>query len=98
MSPGFSLYLQYVCYYLFVKHKPIVNMAGDPSKIENEEDKRESEKRINDTLLVKYFSIYYMNESRKLINSMVDYCQKLIIHYFLFMECIIILSIKKDVI
>jgi alpha-beta hydrolase superfamily lysophospholipase len=76
MTPGFWQYLKFVFYYLFAKHIPIVNMAGDSSKIKNEEDRRKSEKRENDALLVKYFSIYYMIESRKLINLMLEFCKK----------------------
>jgi alpha-beta hydrolase superfamily lysophospholipase len=76
MSPNFSQYLQYAGYYLFAKHKPIINMAGDPSKIENEADRNESEKRLKDTLLVKYFSLYAMIESRKLMNAMLDLSRK----------------------
>jgi esterase/lipase len=48
-------------------------MAGDPAKIENEEDRKESEQRINDSLLVKYFSMYMMNESKKVMDLMNDY-------------------------
>jgi alpha-beta hydrolase superfamily lysophospholipase len=70
MSPGFWEYLKYAGYFLFAKHKPIVNMAGDPAKIENEEDRAESEARLKDSLLVKYFSMYMMNESGKLLRSM----------------------------
>jgi alpha-beta hydrolase superfamily lysophospholipase len=76
MSPSFGEYLKYAWYFLFEKHKPIVNMAGDPTRIENDEDRRESESRINDQLLVKYFSMYIMNESKKLMSSMIDYCQQ----------------------
>jgi alpha-beta hydrolase superfamily lysophospholipase len=76
MSPSFWQYINYARYYLFAKHKPIVNMAGDPSKIENEEDRRDAENNSNDTLLVKYFSIHYMNEVKKLINSMPGLCKK----------------------
>ncbi len=76
MSPTFGQYIKYASYMLFAKHKPIVNMAGNPSLIENESDRQESEQRLNDTLLVKYFSMYYMNETRKLLNSMIDYAKK----------------------
>lgn len=76
MSPSFSEYMKYAGYYLFAKHKPIVNMAGDPTKIEAEKDRRESESRMNDPLLVKYFSMYMMTKSGKLMNSMIDYCKK----------------------
>ena len=73
MSPSFEQYIKYACYYLFAQHTPIVNMAGDPSEIENEEDRKESELRINDPLLVKYFSMYMMSESKKIMDSMIDY-------------------------
>ncbi|NOU47164.1 MAG: alpha/beta fold hydrolase [Bacteroidales bacterium] len=75
MSPDFGEYMKYGWFYLFQKHKPIVNMAGDPTKIENSEDREESELRINDPLLVKYFSMYMMTESGKLMNSMIDYAR-----------------------
>lgn len=76
MSPSFLQYIKYAFYYLFAKHKPIVNMAGFPELIKNEDDRKEAEQRINDTMLVKYFSMYYMIESRKLINSMLEYSKK----------------------
>jgi alpha-beta hydrolase superfamily lysophospholipase len=76
MSPGVGDYIKYACYYIFARHKPIVNMAGDPSKIENEDDRKESEQRLKDSLLVKYFSLYFMNESRKLMNKMPYYSGK----------------------
>ena len=76
MSPSFSEYLKYAFYFVFAKHKPIVNMAGNPLKIENEEDRNESLSRVNDPFLVKYFSLFYMNESRKIINKMLDFSKK----------------------
>lgn len=76
MTPGFGQFLKYTWYYMFAKHQPIVNMAGDPDLIENEEDKKESQSRINDPLLVKYFSIYYLIKSRKIMNCMIDYSRK----------------------
>jgi alpha-beta hydrolase superfamily lysophospholipase len=76
MSPTIGQYLKYACYYFFAKHKPTVNMAGDPAKIENEEDRRDAERKTNDPLLVNYFSMHYMNEVRKLINSTLDYCRR----------------------
>jgi alpha-beta hydrolase superfamily lysophospholipase len=72
MSPGFGDYLKYIGYYIFAPHVPVVNMTGDPSAIENESDKRESEARSNDSLLVKYFSMHYMSESRKVMDAMVQ--------------------------
>ena len=64
-------YLKYIGYFLFAPHVPIVNMAGDPSIIENESDRRESVERNNDPLLVKYFSMRYMSESKKIMDAMV---------------------------
>jgi len=75
MSPSFGQYIKYACYYLFAKHTPVVNMAGDPTKIENEEDRKESESRINDPLLVKSFSMYMMTETKKTMDSMIDNCK-----------------------
>jgi alpha-beta hydrolase superfamily lysophospholipase len=76
MSPTFGQYVKYAWYMIFNKHEPIVNMAGDPSKIENEQDRMESETRANDPLLVKYFSMYYMAESGKLVKSMLKQSEK----------------------
>jgi len=71
MSPKFRDYLKYIGYFIFASHIPIVNMTGDPSVIENETDKRESELRMNDPLLVKYFSMRYMFEAKKIMDSMI---------------------------
>jgi alpha-beta hydrolase superfamily lysophospholipase len=76
MSPGFGDYLKYIGYYIFAPHVPVVNMAGDPSTIENESDRKESEARSNDSLLVKYFSMHYISESKKTMNAMVKSAQQ----------------------
>jgi alpha-beta hydrolase superfamily lysophospholipase len=76
MSPAFGDYLKYIGYYIFAPHVPIVNMAGDPSVIENEADRKESETRSNDSLLVKYFSMRYMSESKKVMDTMVENAKK----------------------
>lgn len=76
MSPGFGDYLKYIGYYIFAPHVPVVNMAGDPSVIENEAERKESEARSNDSLLVKYFSMRYMSESKKVMDGMVENAQK----------------------
>lgn len=73
LSPSLSQYIKYACYYLFAMHIPVVNMAGDHSEIENADDRRESELRVNDPLLVKYFSMYMMTESKKVMDSMIDF-------------------------
>lgn len=73
MSPGIGQYFKFAWYYVFQRRTPIVNMAGNPTMIKNEEDRKDSEARINDPLLVKYFSMYMMTESRKLMNAMIGY-------------------------
>jgi len=72
MSPGLLNYLKYIGYFIFAPHTPIVNMAGDPSLIEDESDRKESEQRNHDPLLVKYFSMHYMTESKKIMDAMVE--------------------------
>ena len=72
MSPGFGDYLIYIGYYIFAPHVPVVNMAGEPAVIENESDRRESEQRNNDPLLVKYFSMRCMAESKKIMDAMIE--------------------------
>ncbi|MBW6499948.1 MAG: lysophospholipase [Bacteroidales bacterium] len=70
MSPGFFDYLKYIGYYVFAPHKPVVNMAGDPSLITDESDRLESELRNSDSLLVKYFSMHSMAASKKIMDAM----------------------------
>ena len=70
MSPGFFQYCKYAWYYAFARHKPVVNMAGEPSHIASEEDRKESEQRISDPILVKTFSMHMMLGSKKVMDSM----------------------------
>lgn len=76
MSPKWTQYIKYASYMIFAKHTPIVNMAGDPKWIENEEDRKESEQRINDPLLVKYFSMHMMLDSKKCMDSILELSKK----------------------
>jgi alpha-beta hydrolase superfamily lysophospholipase len=71
MTPSIWDYMKYACYYLFAWHTPIVNMAGDPASIQDEEERKEAELRNQDPLLVKYFSLYSMMEVRKMMDRMV---------------------------
>ena len=70
MSPGLYDYLKYIGYYVFDPHKPVVNMAGDPSFITDVSDRLESELRNSDSLLVKYLSMRCMSESKKIMDAM----------------------------
>jgi alpha-beta hydrolase superfamily lysophospholipase len=72
MSPELSDYVKYIGYYIFAPRVPVVNMAGNPSVIENETDRKESEARNKDPLLVKYFSMRSMTESKRLMNAIVE--------------------------
>jgi len=71
MTPVLGDYLKYIGYFIFAPHLPVVNMSGDPSIINNDSDRKESELRSNDSLLVKYFSMRYMTESKKIMDAMV---------------------------
>lgn len=71
MSPSIGEYFKYAFYFAFAPHKPIVNMAGNPALIEDEAERTEAEARGRDPLLVKYFSLYYMNSARKMMAAMV---------------------------
>lgn len=71
MTPGVGDYLKYVGYFIFAPRVPVVNMSGDPSVIKNDADRIESVSRNSDSLLVKYFSMRYMSESKKIMDSMV---------------------------
>ena len=71
MSPGVRDYMKYIGYFIFAPRVPIVNMAGDSSIIKDENDKRESELRMNDPLIVKYFSMRYMFAAKKIMDSMI---------------------------
>ncbi len=72
MTPSFIEYIKYAAYMIFAPHRPVVNMAGDPSLIENPEERREAVERAEDPLLVKYFSMYMMLQSKKMMDSMAD--------------------------
>jgi len=76
MSPTIGEYIKYAFYYAFAPHKPIVNMAGNPALIQDEAERTEAVARGNDPLLVKYFSLYYMNKSRQLMAAMVNKAKK----------------------
>lgn len=76
MSPGIGQYFKYAWYFLFNRHQPVVNMAGDPSLIEDEEDRKESIRRLHDPLLVSYFSMYMMAAAGKLLRSMLRCCKR----------------------
>lgn len=70
MSPGLLAYLKYAGYFVFSPHTPVVNMAGDPSLITDEQDRAESEQRNSDSLLVKYFSMRCMGKTKKIMDRM----------------------------
>lgn len=76
MSPTFGEYIKYAFYFVFFPHKPVVNMAGNPALIEDEAERTDAAARGRDPLLVRYFSLYYMNKSRQMMASVVQKAQK----------------------
>ena len=76
MSPGFSEYIKYAFYYVFAPHRPVVNMAGNPALIQDKAERAEAAARGRDPLLVKYFSLYYMNKAREMMAAMVKKAKK----------------------
>ena len=72
MTPTLGEYIKYAIYYILAPHTPIVNMAGDPGRIKNTEERQEAEARSSDPLLVKHFSLYCMMNSKKLMDAMVE--------------------------
>jgi alpha-beta hydrolase superfamily lysophospholipase len=76
MTPSIPEYIKYGFYMVFAPHTPIVNMGGDPSLIINIEEREEAIQRINDPLIVRYISMYMMNESRKCLESILNYAKE----------------------
>ena len=76
MTPSMLEYIKYGFYMVFARHKPIVNMGGDPSLIINIEERKEAIQRINDPLLVKNISMYMMIKSRKLLDNILNYAKE----------------------
>lgn len=76
MSPAFSEYVKYALYYVFAPHRPVVNMAGNPALIKDKAERAEAAARGRDPLLVKYFSLYYMNKAREMMATMVKKAKK----------------------
>lgn len=76
MSPSIGKYIKYAFYFAFAPHKPVVNMAGNPALMQDEAERLEAEARGQDPLLVKFFSMYYMNKSRKMMDAMVEKAKK----------------------
>lgn len=72
MTPTTGEYIKYALYYVLAPHTPIVNMAGDPARIKNAAERHEAEARNSDPLLVKYFSLYCMMNSQKLMGTMAE--------------------------
>lgn len=73
MTPSMADYIKYIFYMVFAPHTPIVNMVGEPSKIQNNDERIEAESRSSDPLLVKYISMYMMMESKMLLDKMINF-------------------------
>jgi alpha-beta hydrolase superfamily lysophospholipase len=72
MTPSITDYIKYGVYMIFAPHTPVVNMAGDPELIKNEEEKIEALERNSDPLLTRYHSMYCMLGAKKLMDNMAE--------------------------
>ena len=77
MTPGIVEYIGYAFRFLFAPHSLAVNMAGDPEKIVNPAEKAEAAARAEDPLLVRYFSLYMMMESGRMMDRMAENAAKI---------------------
>lgn len=75
MSPTAWQILEYAYHYAFARHRPIVDMAGDPSRIANEQDRREAEEKRKDPMLVNILSLHTMLEVNRLLGHMLVDCR-----------------------
>ncbi len=67
-GPRFGDYVKYAFYYIFAPGALMVDMVGDSSLIEHPEDAKEMASRMNDSLVVKKFSMRYMAASKRIMN------------------------------
>ncbi|MCK7511305.1 MAG: hypothetical protein MZV70_49450 [Desulfobacterales bacterium] len=65
MTPTTGEYIKYALYYIFAPHTPIVNMAGDPGRIENAAERREAVERNNDPAAGEVFQPVRHDEFKK---------------------------------
>lgn len=76
MTPSLFDYARYAAFMLFAPHVPVVDMSGDPSRIENEADRNEARARAVDPLLVKYVSMYMMLSSKRVLDRMAENAER----------------------
>lgn len=67
-GPRFGDYVKYAFYYIFAPGALVVDMVGDSSLMEHPEDAKEIASRMNDSLVVKKFSMRYMAASKRIMN------------------------------
>ncbi len=76
-GPGLGDYVKYAFYYLFAPAALVVDMTGDSALVEHPEDAKETASRMNDSLVVKKFSMRYMAASKGIMNRCVGNAKKL---------------------
>jgi pimeloyl-ACP methyl ester carboxylesterase len=75
MTPTWWEYIRYAAYYIFASHTPVVNMSGEPERIQDPQEREEARQRSLDPTLVKYFSMSTMMGVQTLMQSMVTLAQ-----------------------
>ena len=66
-SPGD--YLRYAAYWAFARHKPVVDMGGDPSLLEDPDDRAEAEERRRSSAVQPLQSMATMTAARKIMTA-----------------------------
>lgn len=77
MSPTARDVFRFIGYSLFARRVPIVDMAGDPERIVNPEERCEAEARAGDPVLARYFSMKVMVSVTRLLKNMPDSMAKI---------------------
>jgi pimeloyl-ACP methyl ester carboxylesterase len=70
MSPTFREMMRFIGYFVFARHKPVIDMAGDARRIENTQEANEAAQRACDPFLTRYHSLAAMQSVRRQLKSM----------------------------
>lgn len=66
-TPGFGDYLRFAAYWIFAPRKPVVDMGGDPSLLEDPDDRAEAEERRGSPSVQGLQSMASMTAARKIM-------------------------------
>jgi|GEM_PF-2819572 len=68
-TPGFGDYLRFAAYWIFAPRKPVVDMGGDPSLLEDPDDREEALERIASPEVQGLQSMASMTAARKIMSA-----------------------------